>query len=147
MQTDRIEDIYQTRVENYTSSLPQAVRSPNSAQFGLLLSLIASNNELRHSSTGTATKGSGNFALPEDLTYPTPESLYDKPLVKRFSESLLNDERGEFAYLVSHVTIKSQLPLNQSLPDDNFAKISHASLGGHLLEQITASKQGFEAVA
>ena len=42
MQTELI----QQRIENYTADLPQAVQSSNGAQFAMLLSLIASNQEV-----------------------------------------------------------------------------------------------------
>ncbi|WP_417581696.1 hypothetical protein [Nitrincola sp.] len=148
MQNDRItSEVFLNRVEGYTANLPQAVRSPNSAQFGMLLSLIASSHE-RYSSDASATAGAdGGFQLPSKPVYPEPDSLFNRDLVGRLNHSVTAQEPGEFAYLVSHLNVKTLMPLNSPIRNDRFAQISLASLGGHMLEQISAAREGFQAVA
>jgi|GEM_PF-1314036 len=148
MPNERItNEVFLNRVEGYTANLPQAVRSPNSAQFGMLLSLIASSNE-RYSSEARATAAAdGNFQLPGKTVYPEPDSLFDRDLVGRLNHAVTAQETGEFAYLVSHLNVKTLMPLNSPIRNDRFAQLSLASLGGHMLEQISAAKDGFQAVA
>lgn len=147
MPNDRVtSDIFLNRVEGYTANLPQAVRSPNSAQFGMLLSLIASSHE-RYSAEGRAGAADSSFQLPDKPVYPEPDSLFNRDLVGRLNHSVTAQESGEFAYLVSHLNVKTLMPLNTPIKNDRFAQVSLASLGGHMLEQISAAREGFQAVA
>lgn len=145
MNSERI----QTQIETYTASLPQAVRSPNSAQFGMLLSLIASKQEVYYPQSRQAASSQSEFTLPaaDTLTYPEPNTLFDRDLVGRLNHSVAENERGEYAYLVSHLDVKARIPVRTGLKNDQFAQVALASLGGHMLEQITAAHKGFEAVA
>lgn len=147
MPNDRVtSDIFLNRVEGYTANLPQAVRSPNSAQFGMLLSLIASSHE-RYSAEARAGAADSSFQLPDKPVYPEPDSLFNRDLVGRLNHSVTAQEPGEFAYLVSHLNVKTLMPLNTPIKNDRFAQVSLASLGGHMLEQISAAREGFQAVA
>jgi hypothetical protein len=148
MPNDRVtSDIFLNRVEGYTANLPQAVRSPNSAQFGMLLSLIASSHERYSAESRAGTSADGSFKLPEKPVYPEPDSLFNRDLVGRLNHSVTAQELGEFAYLVSHLNVKTLMPLNAPIKNDRFAQVSLASLGGHMLEQISAAREGFQAVA
>lgn len=140
-------DLMMQRVEGYTSSLPQAVRSPNSAEFGMLLSLIASSHERSASTPSASAKAGSEFTLPGKLQYPNPDSLFNTQLVGRLNQSVTDQQTGEFAYLVSYLHVKTETPLNRPLMNDRFAQLSLASLGGLMLDQITASREGFRAVA
>lgn len=148
MQNDRtINEVFVNRVEGYTANLPQAVRSPNSAQFGMLLSLIASSHERYAAEARSGAAADGGFQLPGKPVYPEPDSLFNRDLVGRLNHSVTAQEPGEFAYLVSHLNVKTLMPLNTPIKNDRFAQLSLASLGGHMLEQISAAKVGFQAVA
>lgn len=148
MQNDRITtEVFLNRVEGYTANLPQAVRSPNSAQFGMLLSLIASSHERYSSEAKVGADRQGGFELPEKPVYPEPDSLFNRDIVGRLNHSVTAKQPGEFAYLVSHLNIKTLMPLNTPIKNDRFAQVSLASLGGQMLEQISAAKEGFQAVA
>ncbi|KAA0874705.1 hypothetical protein [Nitrincola tapanii] len=137
----------QQKIERLTASLPQAVRGPRQADFGFLLSLIASQQELRREGPSEAS-GAG-FQLPESavLRYPHPDSLVTPQVVERLNTSVRESQRGELAYWVSHLEVKARMPLSQPLANDRFAKMSLASLGGELLKQIEASESLFQAVA
>ncbi|WP_036519600.1 hypothetical protein [Nitrincola sp. A-D6] len=72
MQNDRImNEVFVNRVEGYTANLPQAVRSPNSAQFGMLLSLIASSDERRSADVRATTGGKVVFSYLVSLSTPS----------------------------------------------------------------------------
>lgn len=77
MQTERI----QQRIENYTADLPQAVQSSNGARFAMLLSLIASNQEIYTPERLPAT-GDGSFQLEGTAQrYPDPNEFYTADVV------------------------------------------------------------------
>lgn len=135
------------RVEGYTSSLPQAVRAPSSAEFGMLLSLIASTYEKGTTAQPVAQQGGAEFVLDSGLSYPNPDSFFDTQLVGRLNHSITQQQRGEFAYLVSYLQVKTETPINKPIRNDRFAQVSLASMGGQLLAQITAAREGFQAVA
>lgn len=148
MQNDQItNEVFLNRVESYTANLPQAVRSPNSAQFGMLLSLIASSHERFSAEARSIESAPGRFQLPGKSVYPVPDSLFNRDLVERLNHSVTAQEAGEFAYLVSYLNVKMLMPLNSPIENDHFAQVSLASLGGHMLEQISAAREGFQAVA
>ena len=148
MQNDKVtSDVFIHRVEGYTANLPQAVRSPNSAQFGMLLSLIASSHERYTSETRAAAVSGDGFQLPGKPVYPEPDSLFNRDLVGRLNHAVTAKETGELAYLVSHLNVKTLMPLNSPIRNDRFAQVSLASLGGHMLEQISAAREGFQALA
>lgn len=140
-------DLMMRRVEGYTSSLPQAVRAPNSADFGMLLSLIASSHERGSQTQSAANTSAGEFSLPGKPEYINPDSLFNTHLVGRLNQSVTQQQTGEFAYLVSYLQVKAETPVNRPLTNDRFAQVSLASLGGLMLDQITAAREGFEAVA
>ncbi|KDE40530.1 MAG: hypothetical protein ACK4L8_02865 [Nitrincola lacisaponensis] len=133
-------DLYIRRVEEYTAGLPQAVRAPGGAEFSLLLSLIAASHERSRPLENTASE-------PAVMRYPEPDSLLNVDMVSRLNHAVTHDERGEYAYLVSYLRVRSETPLQRPLMNDRFAQLSLASLGGQMLDQITASREGFQAVA
>ncbi|EXJ12097.1 hypothetical protein [Nitrincola nitratireducens] len=141
----------QANIETYTSILPQAVRSPNSASFGFLLSLIASNQERVFQPVPAASQG--EFALAsESKKYPHPDTLFTHEIVGRLNHSINHHERGEYAYLVSHLDVRSRMPESGSaVNNDRFAQLGLASLGGQMLAQIEDSRKSdfpsFSAVA
>lgn len=120
MQTDAI----QTRIETYTASLPQAVQSPNGAQFAFLLSLIASNQEIYRPQPQTAS-GSG-FELPAvaPLSYPDPNELHTTEVVARLNHSINDHIPGDYAYLVSQLDTQARTPRAQSLRSDRFEQVA-----------------------
>ncbi|WP_151670284.1 hypothetical protein [Nitrincola schmidtii] len=140
-------DLMLRRVEGYTSGLPQAVRAPSSAEFGMLLSLIASTYEKGPTGAAQPNQSGGEFKLPAKLEYINPDSLFNTDLVKRLNHSVTEQQRGEFAYLVSYLKVKAETPIDRPIRNDRFAQLSLASLGGQMLEQITAAREGFQAVA
>jgi len=140
----------QANIETYTSILPQAVRSPNSASFGFLLSLIASNQERAFQPVSAASQG--RFTLASDSKYPHPDTLFTHEIVGRLNHSINHHERGEYAYLVSHLDVRSRMPESGSaVNNDRFAQLGLASLGGQMLAQIEDSRKNalptFSAVA
>lgn len=140
----------QANIETYTSILPQAVRSPNSASFGFLLSLIASNQERVFQPVPAASQG--GFTLASDSKYPHPDTLFTHEIVGRLNHSINHHERGEYAYLVSHLDVRSRMPESGSaVNNDRFAQLGLASLGGQMLAQIEDSRKNalptFSAVA
>ena len=140
-------DLMLRRVEGYTSGLPQAVRAPSSAEFGMLLSLIASTYEKGMTGASQPNQSSGEFTLPSKPEYINPDRLFNTDLVKRLNHSVMDQQSGEFAYLVSYLQVKTETPIDRPLRNDRFAQLSLASLGGQMLAQITAAREGFQAVA
>ncbi|WP_091827299.1 hypothetical protein [Marinobacterium iners] len=120
MQTDPI----QTRIENYTASLPQAVQSPNGAQFAFLLSLIASNQEI-YRPQASAQPGSG-FELPPaaPLSYPDLNELHTPEVVSRLNHSINDHIPGDYAYLVSRLDTQARTPRAQALRSDRFEQVA-----------------------
>lgn len=141
------QDLMLRRVEGYTSSLPQAVRAPSSAEFGMLLSLIASTYEKGPVAQSAPQRSGAEFSLPDKLSYPNPDSFFNTELVGRLNQSVTQEQRGEFAYLVSYLQVKTETPINKPIRNDRFAQLSLASLGGQMLEQISAAREGFQTVA
>lgn len=137
----------ETRIERYTASLPQAVQSSNGAQFSLLLSLIASNQEIYRPESG-AESGSG-FTLPEraESHYPDPNEFYTQALVGRLNQSVNEGQRGEYAYLVSQVDVQSHLPRRQRLAADTFAQVALGASGRIMLETVDQSRRSINTSA
>ncbi|WP_027852763.1 hypothetical protein [Marinobacterium litorale] len=144
MQTELI----QQRIENYTADLPQAVQSSNGAQFAMLLSLIASNQEVYTPQRAPAT-GDGTFELPETqaLTYPDPNEFYTPAVVDRLNRSVNSGERGEYAYLVSQVDTQSHIPRRGRIAADTFEQVALASSGRMMLETIDQSRRSVRVSA
>ena len=141
MQTDAV----QTRIEAYTASLPQAVQSPNSAQFAFLLSLIASNQEI-YQPRSRAESGSG-FELPSSsLTYPDPNELHTPEVVERLNHSINDHIPGDYAYLVSRLDTQARTPRAQTLRSDRFEQVALYA-ASELAGQIEAAKHTLRAEA
>jgi len=138
----------ETRIENYTARLSQAVQSSNGAQFSLLLSLIASNQELYQPGTATEASAAG-FALPESAAsgYPDPNEFYTDELVGRLNQSVNAGLRGEYAYLVSQVDVQSHLPRRQRLAADSFAQVALAASGRIMLDTVDQSRRSISTSA
>lgn len=138
----------ETRIENYTARLPQAVQSSNGAQFSLLLSLIASNQEL-YRPGAAAEAGAGGFALPEPALsrYPDPNEFYTDELVGRLNQAVNAGLRGEYAYLVSQVDVQSQLPRRQRLAADSFAQVALEASGRIMLDTVDQSRRSIRTSA
>lgn len=135
------------RIETYTANLPQAVQSSNGAQFALLLSLIASNQEI-YRPAATAT-GDGSFTLPETRagSYPDPNEFYSSAVVDRLNRSVNGGERGEYAYLVSQVDVQSRIPRQQRLAADTFAQVALQASGRMMLDNIDQSRRAIQVSA
>ncbi|GAA0792682.1 hypothetical protein [Marinobacterium sediminicola] len=119
MQTDSI----QARIETYTASLPQAVHSPNGAQFAFLLSLIASNQEI-YRPQPQQSPGEG-FALPgQALSYPDPAQLHTSEVVDRLNHSINDPIPGDYAFLVSRLDVQARTPRAQALASDRFEQVA-----------------------
>ncbi|TCK05735.1 hypothetical protein CLV83_2663 [Marinobacterium mangrovicola] len=144
MQTEHI----QQRIETYTADLPQAVQSSNGARFAMLLSLIASNQEA-YTPLRRPVTGDGSFELPEaqPLSYPDPNEFYTSEVVGRLNGSVNNRQRGEFAYLVSHVDTQAHIPNQAQSAADNFAQVALMSSGRMMLESIAQSRRSISATA
>ncbi|MEH6577992.1 MAG: hypothetical protein V7731_13035 [Amphritea sp.] len=141
MQIDRIEQ----RIENYTSSLSQAVQEGRGAQFSMLLSLITASEDL---ALKQAVRGSEKFELPQQaLSYPDPDSFYSQEIVGRLNRSVSEERLGDFAYLRSHLESQAETPEREALSMDDFSKMGLASAGRLMLDEINLSEQRFEAVA
>jgi len=141
-------EIIQTRIETYTASLPQAVQGGGGAQFGFLLSLIASNQERTPAPSNQEATGGGNFSLPQTLSrYPDPNSLFSDEVVGRLNQSVNKRLRGEFAYLVSYLDIRAHTPQRAPLRNDHIAQMGLASLGGKMLAHIEQARSTLQAVA
>lgn len=121
MQTEQI----QSRIETYTASLPQAVQSPNGAQFAFLLSLIASNQEIYQPQQATAPASEG-FALPttDALNYPDPIELHTPRVVDRLNHSINDPNPGDYAFQVARLEVQSRTPRAQALRSDRFEQVA-----------------------
>lgn len=143
MQTEHI----QQRIETYTADLPQAVQSSNGARFAMLLSLIASNQEV-YTPQRQPARGDGSFALPEpELEYPNPNDFYTSEVVGRLNRSVNQHERGEFAYLLSHVDTNAHMPANVRRVEDSFAQVALTASGRMMLDSIAQSRQSISTSA
>ncbi len=141
MQTDSI----QTRIETYTASLPQAVQSPNGAQFAFLLSLIASNQEIYRPQPQQAP-GEG-FALPEAaLSYPDPVQLHTSQVVDRLNHSINDPLPGDYAFMVSRLDVQSRTPRAQALASDRFEQVALYA-ASDLAGQIDTARQSISVEA
>lgn len=142
IQTDSI----QSRIETYTSSLPQAVQSSHGAQFAMLLSLISTNREngggvfAPHLSESASSNVSGEFALPDAVTYPTVDELHTPELVGRLNHAVNDNLPGDFAYVNSHIFTRAQASQNRTNIADEFAKMSLMSAGKLMLSHISESR-------
>lgn len=143
MQTERI----QQRIENYTADLPQAVQSSNGARFAMLLSLIASNQELYTPERPPAT-GDGSFQLESTAqSYPDPNEFYTATVVDRLNRSINGGQRGEYAYLISHVDTNTHIPRQGRIAADTFERVALASSGRMMIDFIGHSKQSVDISA
>lgn len=143
MQSEQI----QQRIERYTADLPQAVHSPNGARFALLLSLIASSQE-RQMPRGEGAAAGEAFALESaPLDYPDADELYTAQLAQRLNNALTAGERGEYAYLVSHLQTRMQLPRSHASVSDTFQQVALASSGRMMLDNIDQSRTSIRASA
>ena len=130
----------QQRIESYTAALPQAVQSPNGARFAMLLSLIASNQEIYRPPAGAETPEERFEMDASTLTYPDPNELYSEDLVERLNHSINAGERGEYAYLVSYLDTRAQLPRNGAAAGDDFQQLALTSSGRMMLDTIDRSR-------
>ncbi|RTE66611.1 hypothetical protein EH243_05845 [Amphritea opalescens] len=144
MQLERIEQLEQ-RIESYTSSLTQAVNEGRGAQFSMLLSLINATED-QTQKTKTSTSG---FSLPTDepVAYPDPDSLYTDEVVSRLNSAVNEDHPGDFAYLLSHLSVQANTPYRAATAGDDFARMGLASAGRLMLDEIDRSGQQFSARA
>lgn len=141
MQTDKI----QSRIETYTASLPNAVQSPNSAQFAFLLSLIASNQEINRPEA-TRHPGEG-FALPEAVSaYPDPTQLHTPVVVDRLNHSVNDPIPGDYAFMVSRLEVQARTPRAQALASDRFAQVALYA-ASDLIDKIETSRQSINIEA
>lgn len=141
MQTEKI----QARIETYTSNLTQAVQSGSGAQFSMLLSLIAANQEMP-SSGRPVVRGEG-FELPEtELQYPNPNDLYNADVAERLNLSVNKHQRGEFAYINSYIETEAMVPSHSRRVNDSLAKMGLIS-GGAMLSEIVTSQQQINQTA
>lgn len=137
----------QQRIETYTASLPQAVQAPNGASFAMLLSLIASNQEI-YTPTAAAVTGEDQFALaPEPPLYPDPGELNTGEVVERLNQAINRDQPGEYAYLVSYLDTRAHMPRQSTAANDRFQQVALASSGRMMLEVIDQSRRAFHATA
>ncbi|MBV1789764.1 hypothetical protein KQ940_17045 [Marinobacterium sp. D7] len=143
MQTERILQ----RIETYTADLPQAVQSSNGARFAMLLSLIASNQEL-YSPVRQPASGDGSFELlQESLSYPDPNEFYTELVVDRLNRSVNAGQRGEYAYLISHVDTQAHTPRQGRIASDSFEQVALASSGRMMIDLIDRSRHSIEVHA
>lgn len=143
MQVDQI----QTRIEQLTTSLPQAVQSSQGAQFAMLLSLIATNRDnstaqpMFASSLLAADGPTGEgFQLPQAKHYPSVEELHTPPLVERLNRAVNSHLPGDFAYINSHILNQSEQLRPQRTATDTFEKIALMSAGKLMIEHIDQSQ-------
>ncbi|MCV6589782.1 MAG: hypothetical protein OIF57_12225 [Marinobacterium sp.] len=136
MQTDRITN----RIESFTGNLTSAVQGGNGAQFSMLLSLISTNQEYYRPES---SRNGGDFQLPEPEqdSYIDPNELHTPQVVDRLNHSINDGLAGDYAYLVSHITVESELPRGRHRAVDDFAKVSLMSAGKLMLDEIAISRQ------
>lgn len=144
MQIERLEQLEQ-RIESYTSSLTHAVNEGRGAQFSMLLSLI---NTAEYQAQKSRTTADG-FSLPEprSLEYPDLDSLYTDEVVSRLNSAVNEHHSGDFAYLLSHLSVQEHTPIKSISAADDFARIGLASAGRLMLNEIDRSGQQFSAQA
>lgn len=141
MQTDRI----QARIETYTASLPQAVQSPNGAQFAFLLSLIASNQEIYRPQARSAP--AEGFALPDAAAgYPDPVQLHTPAVVDRLNHSINDPIPGDYAFMVSRLDVQSRTPRAQVLASDRFEQVA-LYVASDLADQIVTARRSISVEA
>ncbi len=142
MQIERLEQLEQ-RIEGYTSSLTHAVNEGRGAQFSMLLSLISA-AEYQTQKGRASTQG---FSLPEPELpeYPDPDSLYSGEVVNRLNSAVRKNHPGDFAYLLSHISVQANTPVRSVSAADDFARIGLASAGRLMLDEIGRSGQQFSA--
>ncbi|MBR9828278.1 MAG: hypothetical protein GYB41_06515 [Oceanospirillales bacterium] len=141
MQTDAI----QNRIETYTASLPQAVQSPNGAQFAFLLSLIASNQEI-YRPQPQPLSGEG-FALPDNTApYPDPVQLHTPEVVDRLNHSINDPIPGDYAFMVSRLDVQARTPRAQALASDRFEQVALYA-ASDLVDRITTARQSISVEA
>lgn len=143
MQIERLEQLEQ-RIENYTSSLTQAVNEGRGAQFSMLLSLInATEAQAQKNKTSIS-----EFSLPTPpAEYPDPDSLYTDEVVSRLNSAVSEHHTGDFAYLLSHIAVQTSTPRHAAAAGDEFARLGLASAGRLMLDQIDRSGQQLSARA
>lgn len=143
MQADKI----QNRIETYTASLPQAVQSPNGAQFAFLLSLIASNQEIYQPQVPGAPAGEG-FALPEaaPLSYPDPVQLHTPKVVDRLNHSINDPNPGDYAFQVARLDVQARTPRAQALKSDRFEQVALYA-ASNLAGEIDQARHAIDARA
>ena len=137
MQTENI----QTRIESYTSSLPQAVQASHGAQFALLLSLISTNqaNTLQYTPVGIPEAANSTFSVAQSL-YLNENELHTPLLVERLNEAVNEHLEGDFAYLNSHIATLAERPRAAVPTADSFAKMALIANGALVLDQIQQSQ-------
>ncbi|NVK44282.1 MAG: hypothetical protein HWE39_23860 [Oceanospirillaceae bacterium] len=134
MQTDHI----QSRIDNLTAGLTPAVQSGQGAQFSLLLSLIAVNQQ-QYTPARPAPESAGDFQLPP-LAYPDPNGFYSDALTERLNRSVHEQQRGEFALICSYLDSACRTPYRAQRARDQFEQVALMSGGRMLLNQIEASQ-------
>ncbi len=142
MQTEAI----QTRIETYTSSLPQAVQAPHGAQFALLLSLISTNqaNTAQYAPLAAPESSGAAFTISEPL-YLNESELHSPQLVERLNTAVHDHLEGDFAYVNSHIATLAERPRSPVASADSFAKMALIASGSLVLDQIQESKMTIRA--
>jgi len=132
MQVEKI----QARIETYTSNLATAVQSGSGAQFSLLMSMIAANQELPED----RRSGGEGFELPTaELSYPNPNEMYNEEVAGRLNVSVNEHQRGEFAYLNSHIHTGALTPRQARHASDSWERAALISAGA-MLNEINTSR-------
>ncbi|SER03767.1 hypothetical protein SAMN03080615_03672 [Amphritea atlantica] len=144
MQIERLEQLEQ-RIEGYTSSLTHAVNEGRGAQFSMLLSLITATEY--QTQKGRTTSEGFRLPEPETLEYPDTDSLHTAEVVSRLNSAVNEHHAGDFAYLLSHLSVQENTPVRSVSAADDFARIGLASAGRLMLDEIDRSGQQFSARA
>ncbi len=131
MQTEKIE----SRIESYTAGLTPAVQSGNGAQFSLLLSMIAINQQQYQPAPLAAQAGAEAFRLPAS-GYPDPNGFYTDVLTERLNDAVHEQSGAEFAMLCSYLDTASRTPLQSRQGADQFEQVALMSSGRLMLSQI-----------
>ncbi|MBY4678037.1 hypothetical protein [Marinobacterium arenosum] len=143
MKAERIE----SRIENYTSNLSQAVQGGSGAQFSMLLSMISANQDL-YRPIEARPASDARFELPESQSaYPDFDELNTPAVVDRLNHSINEQRRGDYAYLVSHIHTEAMMPRDARRGADYFAKVALMSTGRLMLDEIDSSRQQISAHA